>query len=138
MSCDLVRARFSALLDERLAARDRELLEAHLSTCARCRAELGRWRGASQALRASGPTPVPAGLAERAWRAAIERGERTSLAAWFVGPARRALVAGALVAGAFWVAALVARPSPSTPPPVEDPIELAWQLWAEEAPGDAR
>lgn len=140
MRCGEARSLFTARLDERLAGEGRAALAAHLSACAGCSAELAAWERAARALRASGPTAVPAGLAERSWHAAMEAAPRPSLAAGFVGAGRRAVVAGALAAGAVWAAALVAAPreAPLAAAAQEDLLEVAVQLWAAEVPEDGR
>jgi len=131
MSCRDVSRLFGAKLDGRLDAAGRAALEGHLAGCAACRAELARWEAAALALRASGPTPVPPGLAERAFRAAVAP---RAPAAWFVPAARRAVLAGALAAAAVWAGVLAdgAATRPAAPP--QDPIEVAVQLWMAEVP----
>ncbi len=133
MRCADARRLFTHLLDERLAPEERAALAAHLTGCDACGEELERWRSAALSLRARGPTPVPAGLAERAWRAATEASPSPPLAAWFVGAARRAALAGAIATAAVWLAVL-ARGGPSGGAPAEtlsDPVEVAMQLWME-------
>lgn len=134
MRCADARRCFTRLLDERLAAEERAPLLAHLSSCAACGGELERWRSAARALHARGRTPVPEGLAEQAWRAATEAAPAPSFAAWFVGAAPRAALAGALASAAVWLAVL-ATGGPSGGAPAEttssDPVEVAMQLWME-------
>jgi len=127
MRCGAARGLFSRHLDGRLAEPDRAALEAHLAGCGACRAELARWEGAARALRGLGPTPPPAGLADRAFRAAVAAQPAPPLAAWFVGTARRAILAGAVAAVAAWLGALAAGSAPA-PAAAEDPMELAVQL----------
>jgi anti-sigma factor RsiW len=140
MTCEEARRLFTPALDGRLGSEARAALDAHRASCRGCEAELGRWEAAQRALRARGPTPVPPGLAERAWHAAMESPRRPSLAAGFVVAARRAVVAGALAAGAAWGIALVATPTEGARPAAagEDAFEVAVQLWAAEVPDDGR
>ncbi|HYG67084.1 MAG TPA: zf-HC2 domain-containing protein [Anaeromyxobacteraceae bacterium] len=127
MRCRAARGLFSRRVDGRLAEPDRSALDAHLAGCDRCRAELARWEGAARALRGIGPTPLPAGIADRAFRAAIAAEPAPPLAAWFVGAARRAVLAGAVAAVAAWLGALAVGSAPA-PAAAEDPMELAVQL----------
>lgn len=136
MSCRTMRDRLGASLDGRLGADERAELEAHLATCPRCRTALASWEAAARALRASGPTPVPPGLAERAWRAAVAPRETTEPGFEFAFVARRALVAGAVAAVAIWIAAL-ASGAPTPAPAAQDPLEVAVLLWTAEGDGDA-
>ncbi len=131
MSCGEIRKLFSRRLDGRLGAAEQEALEGHLSRCAACREDLARWTAAARLLRAGGPTPVPGGLAERAFRAALAAERGPSLASWFVAAGRRAAVAGAIAALAIWVGVLAARRSPRAEATAQDPIEVAVQLWGE-------
>ncbi len=135
MSCRGVRRLFGARLDGRLDAAGRERLDAHLAACAACRAELARWERAARALRAAGPTAAPEGLAERAFRAALDAGARRapSPLGWFLPAAGRAALAGAVAAAAVWIGVLAAgagRP----PDSAQDPLEVAVQLWMSEVP----
>jgi anti-sigma factor RsiW len=129
ITCEAARTLFTRRLDDRLSSGEQSTLAEHLASCAACRAELARWKRAATALRASGPTPVPAGLAERAFRAALDA-EPAPLAAWFVGAARRAALAGAVAAAAVWAVALATGSVPGAPARLtaEDPMELAVQL----------
>jgi anti-sigma factor RsiW len=139
MRCAGARGLFTARLDDHLSPEAAAALARHLDACPACAAELARWERAAGALRADGPTPVPPGLAERAWHAAMESRAPASLAAGFVGPARRAAVAGALAAGAVWAAALLAAPRAEAPlaaAPQDDLLEVAVQLWTAEVPDD--
>jgi anti-sigma factor RsiW len=131
MSCRETSRLFGARLDGRLDPAGRARLEAHLAGCAACRGELDRWEDAARALRAVGPTRVPPGLAERAFRAAVA--PRRAPAGWFVPAALRAALAGALAAAAVWAGVLAERAGtrPETP---QDPIEVAVQLWTAEVP----
>jgi len=140
VSCRETRRLFTRRLDGRLGASERDALEAHLATCLGCRRELARWEAAARLLRARGPTPVPAGLAERAWHAALDPGRSPSLESWFVTTARRAALAGAVAALAVWAGVLAARTRSARPGEVEaaaqDPIEVAVQLWTAGVGGD--
>jgi anti-sigma factor RsiW len=147
--CTDARKAFTRRLDGRLTAAERAALDAHLSSCGGCRAGLARWEAAAIALRALGPTAAPAGLAERAYRAAMAGGARAEpvpLAASFVGAARRAVLGGAALAAAVWLGVLATGDAPASAPAptpasgAEDPMELALQLqlWAPEGGDDAR
>jgi anti-sigma factor RsiW len=152
MRCGDARRRFTLHLEDRLAAAERTRLAEHLSACARCRAELARWEGVAGALRARGPTPAPAGLTERVFRAAMAERARPPLAAWFVGAARKAVLAGAVAAVAVWLGVLASGGAPElarAPAPApsqaglaalaaDDPMELATavQLWTAEGGDD--
>jgi anti-sigma factor RsiW len=135
MTCGAARRLFDRDLDGRLSPPERSGLLSHLAGCPGCRAERERWEALATALRASGPTQVPAGLAQRSWNAAIRGAEAApapSLAAWFVAAARPAAAAGAAAALLAWLlAAGVAQPGRAelTAP---DPLEVAMQLWVPE------
>jgi len=135
MRCDDARRQFTRLLDDRLASEERVPLADHLSGCTACGAELARWQAAARALRTRGSSPVPEGLAERAWRAATEAHPAPTLAVWFVEAARRAVLAGAVATVAGWLAILATGAPAGRVPPAEsaayDPIEVAMQLWME-------
>jgi len=144
MRCADARGRFTRHLDDRLAPAERSELAEHLAGCAACAAELARWEAAAASLRARGPTPAPAGLADRAFRAAMQQADAAPpLAASFIAAARRAVLAGAVAAAAVWLglAATGAAPggAPAAHVAAEDPMELALhvQLWAPEGGDDA-
>lgn len=132
MRCGDAKALFSGRLDRRLAPEAARALDAHLAGCAACRAALATWEAAAAALRAAGPTPLPPFLGERAFAAALRAG-RAAPGAWFLPAARKVALAGALAAGAVWVAAAA---SGATRPPAaesgQDPIEVAVLLWTGE------
>lgn len=137
MTCREARRSFGARLDRRLAPAGRDALDAHLAACAGCRAELARWESAADALRALGPTAVPAGLAERAFRAAVEAPRSPpSPFTWFVPVAGRLAVAGAIAASAVWIAVLATSPSPRAAgaAAAQDPLEVAVLLWSAGSP----
>jgi anti-sigma factor RsiW len=137
MRCREARRSFGPRLDRRLEPVGRDALEGHLAACAGCRAELARWEATAGALRALGPTPVPAGLAERAFRAAVEAPPQPqALFAWFVPIAERTAVAGAIAAAAVWIAVLAAGPSPRPAggSAAQDPFEIAVLLWTAGGP----
>jgi anti-sigma factor RsiW len=132
MRCREARRSFGARLDRRLALAGRDALEAHLAGCAGCRAELARWEAAAGALRALGPAAVPAGLAERAFRAAVGAARPAEAPfAWFVPIAERTAVVGALAAAAVWIAVLATGPTPRPAgrAAAPDPFEVAVLLW---------
>lgn len=134
MRCAGARRLFTRSIDQRLAAGERAALEAHLSRCAACGEELARWRAAVSVLHARGPTPVPDGLAERAWRAAGVAAPAPPLAAWFVGAARRAALAGAIASAVVWLAVLATGDAGGRAPAeasAYDPVEVALALWME-------
>jgi anti-sigma factor RsiW len=138
MSCRTTPRLLSAALDGRLGAAERAALDAHLAACPGCRREGARWEAAARALRASGPTPLPPGLADRAWRAAMTAPARAAREAGFVLAARRALLAGALAAAAAWLAVLAdagSLPAPGAAAGAQDPLEVAMLLWTGEAGG---
>lgn len=130
MSCRDARTLFSARLDGRLGVADGRALDAHLAGCAGCRAELARWEAAAGALRASGPTPVPPFLAERAFRAALAS-ERAP-GAGFLPAARKVALAGAVAAAAVWIAALATGTARHPADSAQDPMEVAVLLWTAE------
>lgn len=134
MSCRDARRRFGARLDGRLGPAERDALERHLAGCPACRRELARWEAASRALRAAGPTAAPAGLAERAFRAAMA--PRRTPSAWFLPAARRAALAGGLVAAAVWLGVLAEGAAASPDDAAPDLVEVAVQLWMAEVPSD--
>jgi anti-sigma factor RsiW len=139
MRCSAARKLFTRDLDGALFAAGKEALSRHLSQCAECRAERQRWESFSRALRASGPTAVPAELAARSWAAAVRARPAPSptLAAWFVAAARPAAFAGAAAALVVWlIAAGIAPRQLAAEPSTEDPMELALQLWTGEVAGD--
>jgi anti-sigma factor RsiW len=138
MRCGEIHGLFTRRLDGRLDAAGLDALEAHLRACPACRAELAGWEASSRLLRAAGPTLVPAGLAERAFRAAIAAQPTPPLSSWFVAAGRRAAVAGAIAAVVIWVGVLFERTSrPRPEASAQDPIEVAVLLWAGEVGGDA-
>lgn len=136
MTCAEARRLFAARLDGRLGAAAREALESHLRACAACRAELAGWEASSRLLRTSGPTAVPAGLAERVTRAALAAEPAPPLASWFVAAGRRAALAGAIAAVAIWAGVLVARTTETRTYATQDAIEVAVLLWTGEVGGD--
>jgi anti-sigma factor RsiW len=133
MSCRDARTLFTARLDGRLGPDGTRALDAHLAGCAACRLELSRWEEAALALRASGPSPVPPLLAERAFRAATRAG-RPAPGAWFLPAARKVAIGGALAAAAIWIAALATGAAPGRAPAetAQDPVEVAVLLWTAE------
>jgi anti-sigma factor RsiW len=134
MRCRDAHRSFGARLDRRLDAARRDALERHLAACAGCRAELARWEATARALRALGPTAIPAGLAERAFRAAVEAPAPPQAPfAWFVPIAERTAIAGAIAAAAVWIGVLATGPSPRAAAP-QDPLEVAVLLWAAGGP----
>lgn len=137
MRCGEARGLFTRRLDGRLGPAEREALEAHLRSCAACRAELAGWEASARLLRARGPSAVPEGLAERAFRTALAARPAPPLASWFVAVGRRAAVAGAIAALAIWIGVLVARSSASPAYAAQEPIEVAVLLWTGEVAGDA-
>jgi len=70
MTCHDAREQLSALIDDALGAEERSAVEAHLATCAECRRELQRLRGAVALLRAIEPVRAPAGFVDRVLGAA--------------------------------------------------------------------
>ena len=70
MTCHDARERFSALVDDALAAGERAALDAHLATCADCRRELQRFRDTVALVRAAAPVRAPAGFVDRVLEAA--------------------------------------------------------------------
>ncbi len=132
MSCRDARALLSARLDGRLGDGEAGALDAHLAGCAGCRLELARWEAAAHALRASGPTPVPPFLAERAFLAAT-RAKRVE-GAPFLPVARRVALAGAVAAAVVWAAAFATGAASRRAPAdsAQDPIEVAVLLWTAE------
>jgi Putative zinc-finger len=70
MTCHDARERFSALVDDMLAAGERAALDAHLATCADCRRELQRFRDTVALVRAVAPVRAPAGFVDRVLDAA--------------------------------------------------------------------
>jgi anti-sigma factor RsiW len=134
MRCGGARRELTRWLDHRLPGGDRVRVEAHLSHCAACRAELADLEAGLRALRASGPTPIPRGLADRAFAAAMRPALVPPLAVGFVAVARRAAFAGALAAAAVWVGVLASGGAPQARvAAAHDPIEVAVQLWTAEA-----
>lgn len=106
---------------------DREAeVRAHLEGCADCRRYLAVRVVPARALRASGPTPVPADLADRAWRKAMAAPAPGFLDR-FVPVAGRAALAAAAAALLLWgsVAALGSRPASSATVTPSDPLEVA-------------
>ena len=137
MTCDGARQLFSRHVDDRLAPPERGALASHLAACAACRAERARWGAVANALRSSGPTAIPAGLAARSWAAAVRSPPPSTLAAWFVSAARPAALAGVLAALLVWTLALVADQPRGAADATADPLELAVHLWTGEVGGDA-
>lgn len=140
MTCRGARALFGRDLDDRIGAVERIALAAHLAGCAACREERLSWEASAGALRASGPTRVPTGLAERSYAAAMRSASPPpSLAAWFVDAARPAALAGGVAALVVWLAAgLSPTPAPSsTDAGAQDPMELAIHFWAGEVGSNA-
>ncbi len=140
MSCRHGRRLFSRHLDDRLSQDERVELDAHLSACAACRAELARWEVPSRALRAIGAAQeaVPAGAADRMWRAVLadvvsSRGQ-ASFEERFVWAARRAVAMGALAAALIWGGLLWGEPSPAEAAELSHPDAAEWAmtLWSAE------
>ena len=71
MRCRRSRTLLSPLLDERLASEEEDALRAHLSDCPACSEMLTDMRAARDAIALLPVAEVPAGLAERAARAAL-------------------------------------------------------------------
>jgi anti-sigma factor RsiW len=140
MRCREARRRFGRRLDARLPDPERAALDGHVSGCAGCAAELARWEAAAAALRGLGPTPVPPHLAERAWHAAMEADAAPTLAAWFIGSAPRAALAGAVAAAAVWLGVAGTRGPERTDAvaAAQDPIDAAVAIWIAEGLDDGR
>ncbi|MGI5864264.1 MAG: anti-sigma factor family protein [Myxococcales bacterium] len=102
MTCKRTESMFSPYLDGRLSSEERGRLEEHLAGCQGCRDELRAWKAASAALRSQPAPAVPAGLAERAWRAALSRRQEPSFVEGFIYAGRRAALAGAFAAAVVW------------------------------------
>jgi anti-sigma factor RsiW len=139
MTCGAARRLFTRDLDGRLVAAERDAVARHLADCAACRAARARWVSFRGVLRASGPSPVPAGLAARSWHAAVRAAAAPapSVTAWFVTAARPAAFAGALAALLMSLLAAVAAPRQAAPETaLQDPMELAMQIWTAEVGGD--
>lgn len=98
------------LLDQRLGAGERTEVEAHVATCARCRATLAALERGRAAGRSLGPLRPPAALTERVAEAvAVEsRGERRP-------PRRRVWIAAASVLAAAALVVLLLRGGAATP-----------------------
>lgn len=135
MTCKHTRQLFSRHVDGRTSDGERAEIEAHLPGCAGCRAELARLEVPARALRAIGPAPVPEGLAERSWRAAIAARHRpSSFADGFVWAAQRAAAAGAVAAALVWGGFLLegSGPGPAELVAAPDAAEMAVSLWSAE------
>ena len=146
MRCTHCRRLFSRHLDNRLSEEERRALDAHVSGCAACRAELVRWEVPSRALRAMGASQVavPDGAAERMWRGVVDAmsaGRATpSFEERFVWAARRAAWVGALAAVLVWCGLLLGGESGEAPAAeLTQPsaTELAVSLWAAEPTAEA-
>jgi anti-sigma factor RsiW len=140
MTCKDARASLGRDLDGRIGAEERGGVAAHLAGCAACREERLRWEAAAGALRAGGPTRVPAGLAARSYAAAMRSADAPlSLAAWFVDAARPTALAAAVAAVLVWAAASISptTTASSADAGAQDPMELAMHLWIGEAGADA-
>ena len=140
MTCSHGRRLFSRHLDDRLSQDERVELDAHLSACAACRAELVRWEVPSRALRAMGAAQegVPAGAADRMWRAVladvVASRAPASFEERFVWAARRAVAMGALAAALIWGGLLLGEPGPSAAAELSHPDATEWAmtLWSAE------
>jgi anti-sigma factor RsiW len=134
MNCRESRRLFNRRLDQRLSESEATALDSHLSGCAGCRAELARWEVPSRALRLIGAAPVPDGLSERAWRAALTSSPAPSFEERFVWAARRAAAVAVLAAGLVWGGVWWLDPGNEAAelalPP--DAAEMAMTLWAAE------
>jgi anti-sigma factor RsiW len=146
MRCKHCRRLFSRHLDDRLSQEERGTLDAHLSGCAACRAELVRWQVPSRALRAMGASQalVPDGATERMWRGVVQAmsaGRATpSFEERFVWAARRAAFVGALAAVLIWCGLLFGGgSSEASAGELTQPsaTELAASLWAAEPTAEA-
>ena len=135
MTCKHTRRLLSRHLDGRTGDAERAAIEAHLPGCAGCRAELARLEVPARALRAIGPAPVPEGLAERSWRAAIAARHRSSsFADGFVWAAQRAAAVGAVAAALVSGGLLLGESGPASAELVAAPdaAEMAVSLWSAE------
>jgi len=135
MTCRTARKLLGRELDGRLDAAEAAALATHLAACADCSAERRAWVATARALRAAGPTAVPAGLARCAYAAALQAPPQP-FATWFVSVARPAALAGAVAAAIVWVAAGVPREVPAEAR-AQDAVELALQVWTAEVGADA-
>jgi anti-sigma factor RsiW len=145
MSCRHSRRLVSRQLDDRLSEVERQELEAHLSGCSACRAELASWQVPSRALRAMGAAraELPVGASDRIWRAvlgAMVASRAPTFEERFVWAARRAAAVGALAAALVWGGLLLGEPpaveaamTAELGPP--DPAEWAVSLLAAEPSG---
>ncbi|HCF57308.1 MAG TPA: hypothetical protein DFS52_04835 [Myxococcales bacterium] len=136
MTCKQTESMFSRYLDDRLSSGERGRLEQHLAGCAGCRRKLGAWQAAASALRSQPAPAVPAGLAERAWRAALSHKPEPSLIEGFIHAGRRTALAGALTAAVVW-AGLFAWGGPEmlearSEPGPQGVIEVAEMVWTAE------
>lgn len=134
MTCKHTRRLLSRHLDGRTSDAERAAIDAHLPGCDGCRAELARLEVPARALRAIGPAPVPEGLAERSWRAAIAARHRPSFADGFVWAAQRAAAAGAVAAALVWGGLLLGGSGTGSAELVAAPdaAEMAVSLWSAE------
>jgi len=132
MGCHTCKLHLPAFTAGRLDPDLEAAVQGHLAGCERCRRHLAVRVVPALALKASGPTPVPEGLAERAFRAA-QAAPAPSFLDRFVPVAARAALAAAVLAVLVWggVAALgPATPSTATVAPA-DPTEVAVALATE-------
>lgn len=92
-------------------------------------------REIKDALQRIDPGPVPADLADRAFRRAMASGRAVTFAERFAGAGRRLVLGAAAVAVAVWIGVLV-RPAdePAASAAIDgDPVDAALVVWTGEA-----
>ena len=106
MWCNDVQDSLKAYIDGAMAPEQRKAVEAHLQSCADCRAALERIDRLAAVLLDAKPPPVPAGFASRVMLAAKSRKRATSVAArnpwqWWksISMPMRAAAAAVLIVG---------------------------------------
>ena len=132
MGCHTCKLHLPAFAAGRLDGDTLAAVQDHLSGCERCRRHLAVHVVPALALKASGPTPVPEGLAERAFRAA-QAAPAPSFLDRFVPVAARAALAAAVLAVLVWggVAALGTPNGSTATVSPSDPTEVAVALATE-------
>jgi anti-sigma factor RsiW len=97
-------------VDDTLQLGERVAVDAHLSTCDRCRREVALATAARRAMVALGEVPAPAGVASRALEEAGAGGERTQRGPAMPRAYRFAAVAAAAAAVALILVLVLPRP----------------------------
>ena len=129
MTCRMCRDQLSAYREGELADPLRKELEAHLSGCAECRAELAALEQMIRQMKALPPVPVPADFRSRVWQriekeSGLQRLRRTILEPWYWKLPVEALATAAVVLIVAQVVRVTGPEKMAMAPPLQEAVEM--------------